>query len=101
MNNDSIDALLQRHYGAAAPVPDDLNERLLASLRHSAALIQRQQQTSRLSQRRMNRREALRLVFRGAGNASIGLLSAGLDGLQKLEVTLNSQDVPATRPARS
>lgn len=101
MHDDSIDALLRRHYGDAAPVPDDLSQRLLANLRRSPAVAQRQKQAERLSQRRMNRREALRLAFRGAGNAGIGLLSAGLEGLQKLEVTLNAQDVPAAHPARS
>jgi|GEM_PF-444428 len=100
MQNDSIETLLQRYCGEAAPIPDDLDRRLLASLRRSTAALQSQQQQQHRLQQRMSRRDAIRFAIRGAGNAGIGVLSMGAETLQRLEVTLTVQEAPVTRPAR-
>lgn len=101
MQNDSIETLLQRYYGAAAPVPDGLDQRLLAALRRSTIALQREAQQKRLQQQRISRREAFRFALRGASNAGVGLLSMGAESLQRLETTLIVQDAPVTRPAHS
>lgn len=99
MQNDPIEALLQRYYGEAAPIPDDLDQRLLTALRRSTLALQREAQLKRIQQQRVSRREAFRLALRGASNAGIGLLSMGAEEIQKLETVLLAQDAPVTQPA--
>ncbi len=106
MQNDSIEALLLRHYGNTAPTPPDLEDRLLASVRLEAGESRKQQQAvARLHQERVSRRRAFRLLARGTGKAGLNVLSLGLDGLQALETTLSGLDVTTTtatpRSARS
>lgn len=81
MQNDSIDTLLLRHYGSAAPAPVDLEQRLSALVCQETAEAQaRQQASSRWNQRRVSRRQVLHLMtFSSAG---LGALALGLNALQ-------------------
>jgi hypothetical protein len=66
MHNDSLENLLLRHYGDAAPVPASLEQRLIASAQQ-ATTTPKQSATRRFYARRLSRRQALRLVFSPAG----------------------------------
>jgi hypothetical protein len=101
MQNDSLETLLQRYYGEAAPIPEDLDRRLLAALRDATVALQRQAQLRRLQQQRVSRREAFRLALRGASNAGVGLLSIGAEEIQRLETLLLAQDALVAPPTRS
>jgi hypothetical protein len=91
MENNSIETLLLRHYGDTACVPDGLEERLLAVLRYETQESRNARlAAARLQQRRVSRRQAVRLVARGASRTGLDLLSTGLEGLRALEVTLSS-----------
>lgn len=81
MRNDSIETLLLRHYGSAAPAPVNLEQRLSASLRQEAEEARTRQETiTNWQERRVSRRRMLQLVtFSGAG---MGVLAVGLDLLQ-------------------
>lgn len=93
MESNSIETLLLRHYGNTAPVPAGLEEQLYASVRYKAQEARRTQLAeTRLQQKRLSRRQAARLVVKGAGEAGMGLLSLGLEGLQVLETALANQD---------
>ena len=93
MENNSIETLLLRHYGDAARVPAGLEQRLSASVRYEAEKLRGARLAeARLQQKRVSRRDAARLVARGASRTGLGLLSVGLEGLQMLEVTLIGQD---------
>jgi len=96
MRNDSIETMLLRHYGSAAPAPVDLEARLLASVQQEAADIQARERTaSAWRERRVSRRRVLRLVaFSGAG---LGVLSIGLEGLRQVEASLIGHDT--SKPA--
>jgi hypothetical protein len=91
MKKDSIETLLQRHYGNLAPAPVYLEKQLLASVSAETAKIrEQQQQVALLREKRISRRQLLkRISLRSAG---LELLSVGLDGLQSLEVALTSGD---------
>ncbi len=92
MYNDSIETLVLRHYGSAAPTPPVLEQRLAASVRQEAATIQRQERAvTRLRTRHISRRRAVHLV--AIGSAGIGLLSAGLESLQMIEAALIGEDM--------
>jgi hypothetical protein len=89
MRNDSIETLLLRHYGSAAPAPVDLEARVLASV---------QQQVTEISawrERRVSRRRVLRLV--AFSSAGLGVLSIGLEGLRQVEASLIGHDT--SKPA--
>jgi dihydroxyacetone kinase len=86
MQNDAIETLLLRHYGNNAAVPEQLEQQLLASLHQEAHQMQQQ----RLHERQISRRQAMRLV--AIGSAGIGLLSAGLEGLQQIEAAVLGQE---------
>jgi hypothetical protein len=76
MYNDSIETLLLRHYGSAAPAPSTLEHQLIASVRQEAASLQQQERVAtRIRTQRVSRRRAVRLV--AIGSAGISLLSAG------------------------
>lgn len=93
MESNAIETLLLRHYGNVAPTPIGLEEKISASIRHEAKEAQKiQVVATRLQQKRVSRRSVARLAVKGAGNAGIGLLCLGLEGLQMLETTLVSQD---------
>jgi len=93
MERNSIETLLLRHYGNTAPTPRGLEEKISASIRHEAKEARKLQvAATRLQQKRVSRRHAARLVVKGAGNAGMGLLCFGLEGLQMLETALVSQD---------
>jgi len=93
MERNSIETLLLRHYGNTAPTPRGLEEKIFASIRHEAKEARKLQvAATRLQQKRVSRRHAARLVVKGAGNAGMGLLCFGLEGLQMLETALVSQD---------
>jgi len=78
MRNDSIETLLLRHYGSTAPA--GLEEQLQASVRRRAAELHKQEQSAAgWLQRRVSRRQLLRVVT--IGTAGVGLLSAGLEKL--------------------
>lgn len=81
MQSDSIDTLLLRHYGSAAPTPLELEEQLTALVRREAPAIQaRQEAVNSWNQRRVSRRRVLQLVtFSGA---SLSVLAMGIDALQ-------------------
>jgi hypothetical protein len=96
MRNDSIETLLLRHYGSAAQAPIDLEEKLYASVRLEAAELDKEQQiTTRLRERRVSRRHAVRLVAISA--TGLGGLSIAMEGMRMLEAALIGQDV--TKPA--
>lgn len=86
MQNDSIETLLSRHYGATAPTPPDLEQRLLTALQHEVRVIRPQHVTMH----RVNRRRAVQLV--ALGSAGLGLLSIGMEGLQLLESAVANQE---------
>ena len=81
MQNDSIETLLLRHYGSAAPAPVDLEEQLSALVRsESAAMQAREQRISAWNQRRVSRRRVLQLVtFSGVG---VSVLALGVNSLR-------------------
>lgn len=90
--NNSLETLLSRHYGDAAPVPATLEQQLYSSLRQQSRETQRQQQhLARLYTNRFGRRRAVRLV--ALSSAGLGLLSIGMEGLQLLESALANEDV--------
>ena len=62
MRNDSLETLLLRHYGDAAPAPAGLEQRFVASVQQ-ATTTHKQSAIRRLYARRLSRRQALRLVF--------------------------------------
>jgi len=98
MRNDSIETLLLRQYGNAAPAPLDLEERLCASIRIQAEELDKEQQViTHLRERRVSRRHAVRLVAIGA--AGLGGLSMAIEGVRMLEAAMTGQDV--TKPAYS
>jgi hypothetical protein len=93
MESNSIETLLLRHYGNTAPTPIGLEEKVSASIRHEAKEARKLQVAAiRLQQQRVSRRHVARLAVKGAGNAGMGLLCFGLEGLQMLETALTSQD---------
>jgi hypothetical protein len=98
MRNDSIETLLLRHYGSTAQAPIDLENQLRASIRLETVELEKEQQIiTRLRERRVSRRHAVRLVAIGA--AGLGGLSIALEGVRMIEAALTGQDI--TRPAYS
>jgi len=98
MRNDSIETLLLRHYGSTTLVPIDLEDQLRASIRLEAVELEKEQEIiTRLRERRVSRRHAVRLVAIGA--AGLGGLSIALEGVRMIEAALIGQDI--TRPAYS
>lgn len=97
MRNDSIETLLLRHYGSTAQAPIDLEDTLSASVRLEEAELEKEQQLiSRIRERRISRRHAVRIVTIGAAN---GGLSIALEGVKMIEAALIGQDVK--KPAYS
>ena len=98
MQNDSIETLLLRHYGSAAPTPVALEGKLRASVRQEVAKLNEQEQVAAyLRQRRFSRRKAVRLV--AMGTAGLSVVSVGMASLRTLEAALLGQDI--TKPAYS
>ena len=96
MRNDSIETLLLRHYGSAAPAPADLEVRLLVSVQEQAAEISaREQRVSAWRERPVSRRRVLRLV--AFGSAGLGVLGIGLEGLRQVEANMLGYDT--SKPA--
>ncbi len=96
MYNNSIETLLSRHYGSTAPTPSDLEQRIVASVRREVENAQRHQLATRsIREQRLSRRRIVQMV--AIGSTGLGILSAGLEGLQALETSLLAQDV--TQPA--
>jgi hypothetical protein len=96
MRNDSIETLLLRHYGSAAPAPADLETRLLAAVQEQADEISAHERTaSAWPERRVSRRQVLRLV--AIGSAGLGVLGIGLEGLRQVEANLLGHDT--SKPA--
>ena len=97
MHIDSIDTLLLRHYGSTAQAPVDLEDTLRASLRlQEVELEQEKQLITRMSERRISRRYAVRLVTIEAGLSGLNI---ALEGVKLIEAALIGQD--ATKPAYS
>lgn len=93
MESNSIESLLLRHYGNTAPAPAGLEEQLYGSVRHKAKeALRAQLARTRLQQQRLSRRQAVRLMVKGAGEAGVGLVSLGMEGLQVLETALVNQE---------
>ncbi len=92
MQKDSLETLLLRHYGNTAPTPASLQERLLTSVRHEAEESRHQQRVAaHLRERRLSRRQAVKLV--AIGSAGLGILSLGLESLQMFDASLTGQDM--------
>jgi len=97
MRNDSIETLLLRHYGSTAQTPTDLEDTLHASIRLKAVEFEKEQQLiTRLRERRISRRHAVRIVTIEAGMEGLGL---ALEGFRVIEAALKGPDV--TKPAYS
>jgi hypothetical protein len=78
MRDDTIEALLLRHYGHAAPVPTLLEQRLVSSVRDKMSNRQQQERiAANIRAYRINRRRAIKLV--AISSAGLGLLGTGLD----------------------
>ena len=98
MQNDSIETLMLRHYGNAAPTPDGLEATLLAAVSQEARELERRTYTATAwRDRPISRRRVLRLV--AFGSAGLGVVSVGLEGLRRVEASLLGQD--ANKPAYS
>lgn len=98
MRNDSIETLLLRHYGSNAQAPMDLEDTLCASIQLKEVESKKEQQLiTRLRERRISRRHAVRVVAIGA--AGLGGLSLALEGMRMIEAALIGQDI--TQPAYS
>ncbi|MBO0778561.1 MAG: hypothetical protein J2P37_07000 [Ktedonobacteraceae bacterium] len=83
MHNDSIETLLLRHYGSAAPTPPALEQRLLRGAYQDKQELRRQQQVAtRIREYRLSRRRAVRLV--AIGSAGLGLLSVALESVNAI-----------------
>ena len=97
MRNDTIETLLLRHYGSTAQVPIDLEDTLRASIRLEEVELEKEQQLiTRLRERRISRRHAVRIVTIEAGLEG---LSLALEGVRMIEAALIKQDI--TKPAYS
>ena len=97
MHNDTIEILLLRHYGSTAQAPGNLEETLCSSIRLADAELEKEQQIiSRLRERRISRRHAVRIVTIEAGLEG---LSLALEGVRAIESALIRPDV--TKPAYS
>jgi len=97
MRNDSIETLLLRHYGSTAQAPIDLENTLRASVRLEEVEVEKEQQLiTRLRERRISRRHAVRLVTIEAG---LGGLNIALEGVKMIEAALLGEDI--TKPAYS
>lgn len=95
MRNDSIERLMQRHYGSTAHTPANLGQRLHTSIRDTEAELQRQQLVeTRILEQRMSRRQAVRLV--AWSTVGLGLLNIGMEGLQAFEDALVGQEATQT-----
>jgi hypothetical protein len=91
MRNDSIETLVLRHYGSAAPAPDDLEAVALASVCQEARELERRTHVAAAwRERPISRRHVLRLV--AFGSAGLGVVGVGLDGLRRVEAALLGQD---------
>ena len=91
MHNDSIETLLLRHYGSAAPVPTRLEGRLVAAVRKEAQEIQHRQLVAhRVRTKQISRRQLIRFV--ALGSAGAGVVSIGLESLRNLERGLLGSD---------
>jgi hypothetical protein len=98
MRNDTIETLLLRHYGSTAQTPTDLEDRLRSSIRLEEVELEKEQLLiTRLKERRVSRRHAVRLVAIGA--AGLGGLSLALEGVRLIEEAFTGQS--ATSPAYS
>jgi hypothetical protein len=97
MRNDTIETLLLRHYGSNAQAPMDLEDTLCASIQLKEVESEKEQLITRLRERRISRRHAVRVVAIGA--AGLGGLSLALEGMRMIEAALIGQDI--TQPAYS
>jgi hypothetical protein len=97
MHNDTIETLLLRHFGSTAQTPVDLQDSLAASIRSEAVELEKEQHLmTRLKERRISRRHAVRMVTIDAGLEG---LSLALEGVRMIEAALIGQDI--TKPAYS
>jgi hypothetical protein len=97
MRSHSIETLLLRHYGSTAQAPTDLENTIRASLRVKEEELEKEQQLiTRLRERRISRRRAMRLVTIEAGLSGLNI---ALEGVKMIEATLSREDV--TKPAYS
>jgi hypothetical protein len=98
MQNDSIETLLLRHLGSTGAAPEDLETRLLATVRQEAREMERQKHIAAAwHEKRISRRRVLRLV--AFGSAGLGVVGIGLDSLRRVEASLLGQN--AGKPAYS
>jgi hypothetical protein len=88
MHNDSIETLLLRHYGHAAPTPAQLEQQIISLVGHEANVRHQQERiAAHIHTYRMSRRRAVKLV--AISSAGLGVLGVGLD---ILEAALSSAD---------
>jgi hypothetical protein len=92
MHSDTIETLLLRHFGSNAQAHMDLEDTLCTSIRLKEVELEKEQQLiSRLRERRISRRHAVRVVAIGA--AGLGGLSLVLEGVRMIEAALIGQDI--------
>lgn len=78
MFKDSVETLLLRCYGNEAPVPAQLETRLITMIqRETQARHQQEQAAAQIRRYRLDRRRAVKLV--AMSSAGLGMLSVGLD----------------------
>ncbi len=95
MRNDSIESLMQHHYGSTAHTPTHLEQRLHTSVQDTEVALQRQQQaTASFLEQRVSRRQVVRLV--ALSTAGLGILNLGLESLQAFEDVLVGQEATGT-----
>lgn len=94
MHNNSIEALLLRNYGESSPVPEALEQHLVASVHREAAEMNRTEAlVTNLYEKRISRRRMVQWV--ALGSAGLGALSASVAGLHDVVSPQDSSSRPA------
>ncbi len=92
MHEDSVEMLLLRHYGPLSPAPVELEQHLAASV-HRQAQEEIEPERPAIRQRRLSRRQMMKLVM--TGSVGLGMIGLSLDALHQAEASLSSQHIHA------